>query len=31
MFGGVVVFAFIGYMADQLQVPINEVATQGDL
>ncbi len=29
IFGGVVIFSFIGYMAHVLQSPIDEVATQG--
>ena len=29
IFGGVVIFSFIGYMAHVLGVPVDKVATQG--
>ena len=29
IFGGIVIFSFIGYMAHVLQAPIDSVATQG--
>ena len=29
IFGGIVIFGIIGYMAHELQVPIEKVATQG--
>ena len=29
IFGGFVIFSFIGYMAEQLGLPVDEVATQG--
>ena len=30
IFGGIVIFSFIGYMAHVLQAPIDSVATQGN-
>jgi len=30
VFGGFVTFAIIGYMASELQLPINKVATHGN-